>query len=43
MIAENYVRAEHRSLFHMVGSIEEVLPTLEALQPEATHIDSELI
>ena len=43
MIAENYVRAEHRSLFHMVGSIEEVLPTLEALLPEAAHIDSELI
>lgn len=40
IIAENYARPENRGLFRVVDSVEEVLPSLEALPPFAAEVDT---
>jgi len=40
MIEENYARPEHRALFRVVGSVDEVLPALEEMPEFRTEVDA---
>lgn len=43
LIAEQYARPEHRELFRIVDSVEEVLPALEALPPFASEVEAKFM
>ncbi len=40
MVEENYARPEHRALFRVVGSVEEVLPALEDMPEFRTEVEA---
>jgi hypothetical protein len=43
MIEERYVRPEYRELFEVVASVDDVLPTLDAMPPAIMRVDAEHI
>jgi len=40
MIEENYARPEHRNMFRVVGSVDEVLPALEEMPEFRTEVEA---